>query len=342
MSFITTYNLTSIMAEMSDYCNAACPMCNRYDWDLNLVKGVTNQNHTTLEFVKEKIGNEIISRLKSWVCQGTYGDASMNPEAIEIFSYLKEINPIIKIVMHTNGGARNIDFWKKLADLKVSITFAIDGLEDTNHLYRRNVKWPKLMENVKSFIDAGGKAEWSFLIFKHNEHQIEEAKKLSKELGFVYFNCSFSERWQDFNSAGEYRDIQSLKVDDYIIEKPTSQKNDFVKIENFTKSKNVFQIEEKNDFYTRNISCHACKPSAWQPNKREIYLRANGYVSPCCILGDVERDEPKQIIKNYNKINLHYTDLKDILEGDFFKDLYNGINGGEKRLQGCFHACGVK
>ena len=41
------------MAEMSDYCNAACPMCNRYDWDLNLVKGVTNQNHTTLEFVKE-------------------------------------------------------------------------------------------------------------------------------------------------------------------------------------------------------------------------------------------------------------------------------------------------
>jgi len=29
------------------------------------------------------------------------------------------------------------------------------------------------------------------------------------------------------------------------------------------------------------------------------------------------------------------------VQGDFFKDLENGINGGEKRLQGCYHACGV-
>ena len=42
MSYITTDNLTNIMAEMTDYCNAACPMCNRFDWDLKLLKGVTN------------------------------------------------------------------------------------------------------------------------------------------------------------------------------------------------------------------------------------------------------------------------------------------------------------
>jgi hypothetical protein len=44
MSFITIDNLNSIMAEMTDYCNAACPMCNRYDWNLNLnlIKGVTD------------------------------------------------------------------------------------------------------------------------------------------------------------------------------------------------------------------------------------------------------------------------------------------------------------
>ena len=64
MSYITTDNLTHIMAEMTDYCNAACPMCNRYDWDLNLLKGITNTHHTTLEFIKDKIGEEIISKLK--------------------------------------------------------------------------------------------------------------------------------------------------------------------------------------------------------------------------------------------------------------------------------------
>lgn len=338
MSYITTHNLTNIMAEMTDYCNAACPMCNRFDWDLNLVKGVTNAHHTTLEFVKQRIGDEIISRLKGWACQGTYGDAVMNPETLEIFKYLKEVNPTMGIGMITNGGARNTDFWKTLAGLKVGVTFSIDGLEDTNHLYRRNVKWDRLMKNVNAFIGSGGKAIWSFLVFKHNQHQIDEAKKLSEELGFIDFEHAFSERWQDFNSDGEYRDITSLKVDDYVIEKPIDQKKDFVRsTEDLTRSKNVFQTEDKNNFYTRKISCWACSPV-----KHEIYLRANGYVSPCCILGDVERNEPKQIIKDYKKINLHHTDLKDILEGEFFKDISEGINGGEKRLQGCYHACGVK
>ena len=338
MSYITTHNLTNIMAEMTDYCNAACPMCNRFDWDLNLIKGVTNAHHTTLEFVKQRIGDEIISRLKGWACQGTYGDAVMNPETLEIFKYLKEVNPTMGIGMITNGGARNTDFWKTLAGLKVGVTFSIDGLEDTNHLYRRNVKWDRLMKNVNAFIGSGGKAIWSFLVFKHNQHQIDEAKKLSEELGFIDFEYAFSERWQDFNSDGEYRDITSLKVDDYVIEKPIDQKKDFVRsTEDLTRSKNVFQTEDKNNFYTRKISCWACSPV-----KHEIYLRANGYVSPCCILGDVERNEPKQIIKDYKKINLHHTDLKDILEGEFFKDISEGINGGEKRLQGCYHACGVK
>ena len=240
--------------------------------------------------------------------------------------------------MITNGGARNTEFWKTLAELKVNVTFSIDGLEDTNHLYRRNVKWDNLMRNVNAFIGNGGRANWSFLVFKHNQHQIEETKKLSEELGFIDFEYAFSERWQDFNSDGEYRDITSLKVDDYVIEKPIDQKDDFVKsTEDLIKSKNVFQTEDKNDFYTRKISCWAC-----QTTKREIYLRANGYVSPCCILGDVERNEPKQIIKDYKKINLHHTDLKTILEGDFFRDISDGINGGEKRLQGCYHACGIK
>ena len=39
MPYITTNNLTHIMAEMTDYCNAACPMCNRKWSDISLPKG---------------------------------------------------------------------------------------------------------------------------------------------------------------------------------------------------------------------------------------------------------------------------------------------------------------
>ena len=141
----------------------------------------------------------------------------------------------------------------------------------------------------------------------------------------------------NYNNIGISNAIRP-RDDNANFEKPIDQKKDFVRsTDDLTRSKNVFQTEDKNNFYTRKISCWACSPV-----KHEIYLRANGYVSPCCILGDVERNEPKEIIKDYKKINLHHTDLKDILEGEFFKDISEGINGGEKRLQGCYHACGVK
>ena len=88
---------------------------------------------------------------------------------------------------------KNKEFWSELGNLFPKeadlggLIFSIDGLEDTNHLYRQYVGWVKLMENVNAYMSAGGVAVWDYLIFKHNEHQIDEAEKLSKKLGFYKF-----------------------------------------------------------------------------------------------------------------------------------------------------------
>ncbi len=60
MSYITTNNINAINAELSNYCNAACPMCARFDFNLNLRKDVTNNKHTSFELLKEKIGDDIV------------------------------------------------------------------------------------------------------------------------------------------------------------------------------------------------------------------------------------------------------------------------------------------
>ena len=39
------------------------------------------------------------------------------------------------------------------------------------------------MNAMKWYIKAGGVARWEFLVFKHNQHQIEEARQLANELG---------------------------------------------------------------------------------------------------------------------------------------------------------------
>ena len=333
MSFITTDNLTHIMAEMTDYCNAACPMCNRYDWDLNLVKNVTNSNHTTLDFVKTRIGEKIIKQLHQWVCQGTYGDAIMNPETIQIFEYLKQVNPNIGISMITNGGARNEDFWTKMAQLKVRVMFSIDGLSDTNHLYRRNVKWEKLMSNVKAFISAGGKADWKYIVFKHNQHQIETAKALSETLGFSSFGWQYSDRWKESNwITGETHDIKEWPVDDYYLQKPDSQEDKIY-------HEGTVQVYEEEQFnYKDKIVCQMAMDQSY-----EIYIRANGNVQPCCMLGDLDVHEAKNLISDPKKININHTNLVEILNSDFFQRLDNGINNGSKdRLKNCFYTCRVK
>ena len=177
-NYITVDAINHMNAELSNYCNAACPMCARFDSDQNLVPEITNNKHTTLDDMKNKIGTKLIKNLKMFRSCGNVGDGTMNPECLDIYEFVKKTNPKTTLTLNTNGGARNPEFFTEMAKLGVVITFSIDGLQDTNHLYRRNVKWDKVMTNVKSFIDSGGIAIWDYLIFKHNEHQSDKAEAM--------------------------------------------------------------------------------------------------------------------------------------------------------------------
>jgi MoaA/NifB/PqqE/SkfB family radical SAM enzyme len=329
-SYINIGNLNTINAELSNYCNSACPMCPRFDFDLNLIKEITNNSHTSLEVIKNKIGRNVLSQIKRFYSCGVLGDGAMNPECVEIYDYVKSSGTHYTS-LNTNGGLRNTDFWRALAETGTRVIFAIDGLEDTNHLYRRNVKWNRIIENAEAYINAGGLAEWDFLTFKHNQHQIEEAEILSKKLGFEQFNKKNTTRWDDFDSDGNWVQRESIQVNDYKLEKVTRE----------TKAPglDITQKSKINDtFQTRKINCNS-----YHQNTSEIYLAANGEVSPCCWLGDLKIHEAKNIIKDYTKININHTSLKDILEGEFFNELANGIQGKENayRLQTCYHTCGV-
>jgi len=337
MSYITIDNINSINAELTNYCNAACPMCARYFIDGVLNKERVNSQHTTLEFLKDKIGTKVISQLKNFTSCGNFGDGSMNPECLEIYQWIRAVNPSVNLHLHTNGGARNTEFWQGMAKTNVSVTFAIDGLEDTNHLYRRNVRWSKLMENIKAFIDADGKATWAMLIFKHNENQIAQCQSLSRTLGFSSFGIQQSSRWSDYDYIGNWQSFDRIPVADYFLEKSSQ-----MSAPNIGNGGNSQKINiTKDDFAKKKIDC---KSYDVKNNHIEIYLAANGDVSPCCWLGDLTQHESKNIIKDYNKVNLHRSSLKDILVGNYFQELEKGILGAENsyRLHTCYFTCGVK
>lgn len=331
--FITPQNLNIINLEFTDYCNAACPMCARYKWDGTLYKEKVNSNHNTLETLKKQIPIGIIKQLKRFYSVGTYGDPTMNPECIDIYRWVREKNPDCRLEMHSNGGARDTKFWEDLAKLDVRVTFGIDGLEDTNHLYRRNVGWSKLIANVETFISHGGTAYWKYLVFRHNQHQVEKARQLSKEMGFKEFHSEYSDRWKSSNwVTGELMDVNSWSAGDYNIEKPDQQKD------NADRKTTVKTYDQEQFSFDKKIVCQMASDSNY-----EVYIRANGDVQPCCMLGDLDVHESKNLIDDPKSVNLNHTNLVDILNGEYFRKLDKGINfGSTDRLKNCFYTCGVK
>ena len=129
---------------------------------------------------------------------GQYGDPAAGKYTMDIYRHFRSVNPTITLGMNTNGALQNRAWWYDLGRLfnqsRDYVVFSIDGLADTNHIYRRNVDWVKLMNNIRGYISAGGSAHWDMLVYQHNEHQVDECERLARDIGFTWFRAKISRR----------------------------------------------------------------------------------------------------------------------------------------------------
>ena len=182
-------DIRSIHLEVTQNCQASFPMCDR---NMN-GKGVNphiNLDELTIEDCKKIFLPEFISQLDTMYMCGNLGDPIIARDTLEIFTYFRDHNPKMWLSMNTNAGAKNTIWWHALAKTIGSngaVIFSVDGLKDTNHIYRQGVSWTNVERNIKAFIKAGGRARWDFLIFEHNQHQVEEAEALASKWGFEKF-----------------------------------------------------------------------------------------------------------------------------------------------------------
>lgn len=181
--------------EPTDVCQAACPLCAR-EVDAEFDK--RTHNHLTVAQIKQHFSEDMIRGLDKMFMCGNYGDPAAGRHTLEIYRYFREINPGIVLGMNTNGAVQNISWWSELAGIlnqpRDYVVFSIDGLEDTNHIYRRNVSWSKLMDNAETFIAAEGSAHWDMLVYQHNEHQVDDCEQLARVMGFTWFRAKVSRR----------------------------------------------------------------------------------------------------------------------------------------------------
>lgn len=263
-------DIRQVHLEISTRCNAACPDCPRNFRGVDILDTYPICD-MKLDQAKKIFPVAFVQQLNRILINGNHGDFVTATDGLEIVQYFIEANPNIKIEISTNGSARP-KIWEKLGQLRqVTIDFRLDGLADTHHLYRQNTDFEFILDNAKKFINAGGRAIWAMIEFEHNQHQLDECRALSKELGFAGF-WSINDGRNSFpvftadkrlsHVVGNYQGktkFEELWDDSFAcINDPTGP-----------------IVNEKNN---RTIDCYAKK-------NKEIYVSANGEVYPCCWLG---------------------------------------------------------
>lgn len=183
-----------INIEGSTRCPLLCPGCSRTQDILGL-----DDRTRTWEIADMDLENfKLLVREENKLRVITYNMALSDPIYCgNLFDQLKHLNSLLhrpNVVMSTNGSGKAKQWWQEFAGLlyghKDRIEFAIDGLEDTNHIYRVNSKWDTIIEGIKTLRkNFQGPIMWRFIVFEHNYHQVAEAKQLAADLGINRFQA---------------------------------------------------------------------------------------------------------------------------------------------------------
>ena len=250
-----------LQMEITNYCNAACSACARewvnkpykdeernkspYRWKLN-------DSYVDLETFKSWLDKDDWTKLEKIFFCGNYDEPATNPDLIPICKWIinsKDLFPSLpSIAISSNGGTRNEKFWSDLGKLskdskRIRVNFAIDGFSDTNHLYRVNVNWKILQRNYRAYLKAGGLAWWQFIIFKHNEHEVNLVEEYAKNEGF-----------EKVKFIGSVR--PSTEVVSHVKDKKANP----------------------NPTYTKVVpACYKTKKQ-----EHGLFISHNGVISPCC------------------------------------------------------------
>jgi MoaA/NifB/PqqE/SkfB family radical SAM enzyme len=319
--------------ESTNTCNASCPQCLRTNENIN----VESQYHDVLDFdrVMANVPSDFWPALTEINLNGNTGDNIAHPNIQNIVSTLIKVAPQATIKISTNGGLRNTTWWsnfgKSTAGTRCFVIFGIDGLDDTHALHRVGTSWQKVIDNAKAFINAGGQAVWQMIPFKHNEHQINNCKNLSQQLGFQRFILVSDNR---FPADQTQQPVYFKQKQTHIIEAPS-----------IAPTRDICQSMENLDT-TKSINCKSIA-TKWM----SIY--ADGTVWPCCFLMGWHKSPHqgrfyqlinyhfKKILRlDLSQISLYNNKLDDILNSDIWQKQYpNSFSSNPNPV--CLQQCSI-
>jgi hypothetical protein len=186
-------------------------------------------------------------------------------------------------------------------------------------------------------MSAGGIAEWAFIQFLHNEHQVGEARQRANNLGFKYFTTKNSSR---FLIEPRSPAVNREGVVTHYIE-PAS----------FTPMKFVDKKVLENWRSILSDAVIDCKIL----HDKEIYIDAHKDFYPCCWLANVPYsyisddaamdvrhkmvEQHHQMIERLGEVNTMLRSVEDIIDSEAYQTMWEDMWINDKSIV-CARTCG--
>ncbi len=169
--------------DICNVCNLRCPLCPTGNTTLARVQGMF-----TLEQYKE-----VFDKVKEYalvVSIYNHGEPFLNPDAFAIIEHTRS-NRVGTNVSSNLNWPHPVDVRDIVRSGLDYITVSLDGVtQETYEQYRVLGNVEEVFENLRALV-AAKKAlkrktpfvEWQYIVFKHNEHEMDQARKLADEIG---------------------------------------------------------------------------------------------------------------------------------------------------------------
>lgn len=335
--------------ELTDICNLKCPMCPRTN---NLdrctpIKEIQNTQFTLADVQRFFPGNFLKKVMRIDFC-GNYGDPCMARDCYDICEFLIE-NHGIQVMISTNGSMKNPEWWRRLGELFAGtdswIEFHIDGLRNTNHYYRIGANWDKIMENTRAFLATKAQANWNYIIFKHNQHQVDEAHALAAKIGFAHFipiNTGRFPRGGLFKYQRPHGDWRYLEEANRTTQPREREKSrpDW--------QEGGISVLQRGEPTRRQANREAPEIVCKAMIQNRFYLDSLGYIMPCCWVTNRNPESQnamatalKMAGKNIEEFNIRSRDIESILLDSLFSRIFPELWQSDS-LPTCRKKCGIR
>ena len=175
---------TTIVVDPTNHCQLECPLCPTGRGDTSVAYGL-------LKLDKYKKVMDVFGKWAQTVLFFAWGEPLLNKSFIEMIRYASQSPHKIRSITNVNLNNITDEQVKGLMTSNLDqVNASIDGVtQEVYEKYRVGGNLEVVFNNLKKLIAAkklyksNTRITWAFIVNKHNEHQIETAKKMARDFG---------------------------------------------------------------------------------------------------------------------------------------------------------------